>query len=51
MTDFLAEHIDEFGPIAERKATVTIHDACHLVRGEVPESESPRKLLEAIPGI
>ncbi len=51
VTDFLAEHMDEFGPIAERKATVTIHDACHLVRGEVAESESPRKLLEAIPGI
>ncbi len=51
VTDFLAQHMDKLGPLAEHKATVTIHDSCHLVRGEVPESESPRKLLQAIPGI
>jgi Fe-S oxidoreductase len=51
ITDFLAEHIDKLGSLAEIKATVTIHDACHLARGEVPDSDSPRKLLAAIPGI
>jgi Fe-S oxidoreductase len=43
--------LKSWGVFSEIEATVTIHDACHLVRGEKPESESPRKLLEAIPGI
>jgi len=51
ITNFLADHLNELGPFAEIKATVTIHDACHLVRGEEPECESPRKLLKSIPGI
>jgi len=51
VTTFLADHLHELGPFAEIKTTVTIHDACHLVRGEEPESESPRKLLKSIPGI
>lgn len=51
VTNFLADHIDGLGPLAECEETITIHDACHLVRGEVPESESPRKLLQAIPGV
>lgn len=51
VTNFLADHLDELGPFREIKATVTIHDACHLVRGEAPNSESPRKLLKSIPGI
>lgn len=51
VTSFLADHLNELGPFAEIKATVTIHDACHLVRGAEPESESPRKLLKSIPGI
>jgi Fe-S oxidoreductase len=51
ITNFLARHIDKLGPLAECKATVTVHDACHLVRGELPEVESPRELLRAIPGV
>jgi Fe-S oxidoreductase len=51
VTNFLADHVKELGFLAEVKATVTIHDACHLVRGEEPEFESPRKLLKSIPGI
>lgn len=51
VTDFLAGHLDRLGPFDECRAMVAIHDACHLVRGEKPESESPRKLLEAIPGV
>ncbi|MFC1858147.1 (Fe-S)-binding protein [Thermodesulfobacteriota bacterium] len=50
-TDFLAANLDKLGPFKEIKAKVTIHDACNLVRGEKPEFDSPRKLLEAIPGI
>jgi len=51
VADFLVEHLDRMGPFSACRATVTIHDACHLVRGEEPESESPRKLLQAIPGV
>jgi len=51
ITDFLVEHLDLFGHPKETVATVTIHDACHLTRGKHPDLESPRKLLEAIPGI
>lgn len=51
VTNFLADHLHELGPFAEIRAKVTLHDACHLVRGEAPESESPRKILKAIPGI
>lgn len=51
VTNFLSEHLDALGVFKEIKATVTIHDACHLVRGEAPDSESPRKLLKSIPGI
>ncbi|MGD8256497.1 MAG: (Fe-S)-binding protein [Desulfobacterales bacterium] len=51
VTDFLADHLDDLGSFAPIETTVTIHDACHLVRGDKPGSESPRKLLNAIPGI
>jgi Fe-S oxidoreductase len=51
ITCFLEERLDRLGPFSEVHATVTIHDACHLVRGEKPDSESPRTLLRAIPGI
>ncbi|MBI4775745.1 MAG: (Fe-S)-binding protein [Deltaproteobacteria bacterium] len=51
ITEFLAEHLDKLGRPEETVATVTIHDACHLTRGKHPDLESPRKLLEAIPGI
>ncbi len=51
VTGFLAEHLDKFGPFAPVDATVTVHDACHLVRGEKPDLESPRALLKAIPGV
>ncbi len=51
ITDFIAEHLDELGPLKEVKATVTLHDSCHFVRGAKPASESPRRILKAIPGI
>ncbi len=51
ITDFIIEHLDELGPLKEIKATVTIHDPCHFVRGVKPGSESPRKILQAIPGL
>jgi len=51
VTNFLAEHLPQLGPLQSIPATVTIHDACHQVRGENPDSASPRKILEAIPGI
>jgi len=51
ITDFIAEHLDELGALKEIKATVTVHDSCHFVRGAKPGSESPRGILKAIPGI
>jgi len=51
ITEFLIDHLDKLGEFKEIKAKVTIHDACHLVRGEEPDSETPRKILSAIPGI
>ena len=39
------------GPFHEVEATVTIYDPCHFVRGITPGSESPRKILNTIPGI
>jgi Fe-S oxidoreductase len=50
-TDYLADHLDKLGPFQALNTTITIHDACNLVRGEKPESESPRKILKAIPGV
>ena len=51
VTDFLADHIESFGSLSEQRVTVTVHDACHFVRGEAPASDSPRQLLRAIPGV
>jgi Fe-S oxidoreductase len=51
ITDFIAAHLDELGPLGEVRATVTVHDPCHFVRGEKPGSDSPREILRAIPGI
>jgi heterodisulfide reductase subunit D len=51
ITDFIAGHLTELGPFHEVEATVTVHDPCHFVRGITPGSESPRKILNAIPGI
>lgn len=51
VTDFLADHIERLGSFTERRVTVTVHDACHFVRGETPASDSPRQLLRAIPGV
>jgi Fe-S oxidoreductase len=51
ITHYLADRLDELGPFSEVDATVTIHDACHLVRGEKGEWTSPRALLQSIPGI
>lgn len=51
VTDFIAEHLDELGPLSRVEATVTVHDPCHFVRGVRPGSESPREILNAIPGI
>ena len=51
VTDFIAGHLDELGPLREINATVTVHDPCHFVRGVTPATDSPRKILDAIPGI
>jgi heterodisulfide reductase subunit D len=51
ITDFIAGHLDELGPLHKVEATVTVHDPCHFVRGITPGSESPRKILNTIPGI
>ncbi len=51
ITDFIADRLDKLGPLKEVNATVTVHDPCHFVRGVTPASDSPRKILEAIPGI
>lgn len=51
ITDFIAGHLDQLRPLHEVEATVTVHDPCHFVRGITPASESPRKILNAIPGI
>jgi heterodisulfide reductase subunit D len=51
VTRYLMDHLVELGPFEKMDATVTVHDACHLVRGENPDLKSPRNLLTAIPGI
>jgi len=51
VTDFIAGHLGELGLLNRIDATVTIHDPCHFVRGVKPGSESPREILNAIPGI
>lgn len=51
VTDFIADHLDKLGPLQEINATVTVHDPCHFVRGVAPATDSPRKILAAIPGI
>ncbi len=51
ITDYIVDHLPELGPLNELKQTVTLHDACCLTRGYKPASDSPRKILNAIPGI
>ncbi len=51
ITDFIVRHLGDLGPLKEIKATVTVHDPCHFVRGAKPGSDSPRKILQAIPGL
>ncbi|MBU1387795.1 MAG: (Fe-S)-binding protein [Proteobacteria bacterium] len=51
ITDFVARHLDQLGPFQKIDKIVTIHDPCHFVRGVEPATDSPRKILEAIPGI
>ncbi len=51
ITDFIARHLDGLGLLNRVEATVTVHDPCHFVRGAKPGSESPRQILNAIPGI
>jgi len=51
ITQFLAAHIDRLGPLQTVRAKVALHDACNLARGETPDSDSPRRILQAIPGI
>jgi heterodisulfide reductase subunit D len=51
ITDFIAEHLADLAPFNPVKASVTVHDPCHYVRGTVPGTESPREILNAIPGI
>jgi len=51
ITEFLADRLEQLGPLNEVNASVTIHDPCHTARGEHADVESPRKLLGAIPGL
>ena len=51
VTDFIVDHLDELGSLSKIEAAVTVHDPCHFVRGVKPGSESPREVLNAIPGI
>ena len=51
ITDFIAGNLDKLGTLQEINATVTVHDPCHFVRGVAPASDSPRTILQAIPGI
>jgi Fe-S oxidoreductase len=51
VTQYLADNIAKLGPLAPVPATITIHDACHQVRGEKPEASSPRTIARAIPGL
>jgi heterodisulfide reductase subunit D len=51
ITDFIAEHLGALGPFNKIETTVTVHDSCHFVRGVKPASNSPREILQAIPGI
>lgn len=51
ITDFIARHLGRLGPLNKVDANVTVHDPCHFVRGVESGSESPRQILNAIPGI
>lgn len=51
VTDFIADHLGKLGSFQEITATITVHDPCHYVRAAAPTSDSPRKILKAIPGI
>ncbi len=51
ITDFIVGHLPELGVLRDIKATVTVHDSCHFVRSGRPASNSPREILNAIPGI
>jgi Fe-S oxidoreductase len=51
ITDFIVRHLDKLGPLQEINRTVTVHDPCHFVRGIEQATDSPRKILSAIPGI
>jgi heterodisulfide reductase subunit D len=51
VTHFVADHLSELGPFEEMDMTATVHDACHLVRSENPDLESPRNILKVIPGV
>jgi len=51
VTDYIADHLNELGPPDKIDANVTLHDSCHYVRGIEPATDSPRKILAAIPGV
>ncbi|HMK66841.1 MAG TPA: (Fe-S)-binding protein [Thermodesulfobacteriota bacterium] len=51
ITDFIFDHLARLGPLKEVPTEVTIHDPCHFVRGKESGSDSPRKILRAIPGL
>jgi Fe-S oxidoreductase len=50
MTQFVDDHIEALEPQSSFDATAVFHDACHFGRHQ-GESEPPRKILEAIPGM
>lgn len=51
ITDYIAANLEKLGPLRAVDTTVTVHDPCHYVRGVTPATDSPRKILAAIPGV
>jgi heterodisulfide reductase subunit D len=49
-TQFLSENLEKINFIKPLEKTVTLHDSCVLAR-RCRDTESPRKLLKAIPGL
>lgn len=51
ITDFIAEYLEKLGPLQEINKAITVHDSCHFVRGVKSAMDSPRKILNSIPGV
>ena len=49
-TQFLSDNLEKLDFINPLEETITFHDSCFLARGS-KDTETPRKILEAIPGL